>query len=243
MAKTQMEQNNRDFYREYYNDPNIRVWREIGACDKAKNVIDLWTKCVGGRPSLVDIGCGDGALVGELDSLNFAKFYTGMEISESGLANAGKRKYKAQCNFVLFDGCSIPAGDKSFDLAVFSHVLEHVECPRHLLDEAARIAKYVFVEVPLELNYRTPHNFKKTSVGHINLYNPLLLRHLVESSGLRVIAEQLTCPSLQTFTYKRAFWKGWLHWAIKTTLLRLSVRVASASFTYQGCLLAESQLG
>ena len=203
---TQMENGQRNFYREYYNDPNISTWREIGARDKAKNVIRLWSKC-GGReqPSLADIGCGDGALIRALDHKGFALAYTGMEISESGLAKASVPKYHTLCNFALFDGCSIPFRDQSFDLSVLSHVLEHVECPRLLLREAARIARHVFVEVPLEFNCRTPHHYKQTPVGHINLYNPLLLRQLVESSGLRVMAEQITSPSLPSFTYQRVF--------------------------------------
>lgn len=49
--------------------------------------------------------------------------------------------------------------DGSFDLAIQSHVLEHVEYPRVVSHEAARVADYVFVEVPLELNRRTAEHF------------------------------------------------------------------------------------
>ncbi len=239
MDKKGLENGHRDFYREYYNQPHISTWRKIGAQDKAGNVISMWSKC--GRseqPSVADIGCGDGALIQDLDRRGFARDYTGLEISESGLEKARIRKYYRSCRFILFDGSTIPILDHSFDLAVLSHVLEHVDCPRILLLEAARIAGHVFVEVPLELNCRTAQHYKPTPVGHINLYNPLLLRQLVQSTGLIVLAEQITCPGLPVFTYQQPFWKGWLHWAAKAMLLRLSQSAAATLFTYHGCLLA-----
>lgn len=241
MSKNQLKITTRDLYQEYYTDPGISVWREISARDKARNVVLLWSKCGGGQPSIVDIGCGDGALIQNLDQRDFATNYIGLEISESGLDKARSKQYHNPCNFILFDGWTIPFRDQSFDLAILSHVLEHVECPRLLLCEAGRIARYVIVEVPLEFHCRTPHHYEQTSVGHINLYNPLLLRQLVESSGLRVMTEQITCPGLASFTYQRSFWKGWLHWTVKTISVRLSKRVATTFFTYHGCLMAEKQ--
>ena len=50
----------------------------------------------------------------------------------------------------VFDGYTIPYDDNAFDLVVLSHVVEHVEHPRKLLYEAKRVARYVFIEVPLE---------------------------------------------------------------------------------------------
>ena len=40
----------------------------------------------------------------------------------------------------LFDGARVPYPDNSFDLAYMSHVVEHLEHPRQLIYEAARVA-------------------------------------------------------------------------------------------------------
>ncbi len=48
-----------------------------------------------------------------------------------------------------------------------SHVVEH---PRTLLHEARRVARHVFVEVPLEHNLRLPRDFAADDLGHINAY-------------------------------------------------------------------------
>ncbi len=228
-----------DHYQGYYEDGRQYEWRDLGARYKAANVISLWSSNEGvGAPNVVEIGCGDGAIIHELACQGFGESYVGYEVSESGIVQARERTYAKPAQFLLFDGAHLPGEDKSFDLAILSHVLEHVEEPRQLLKEAARIAKYVCVEVPLELQIRTRRDFRWTSVGHINLYNPVVIRHLVQSTGLRVLGERLTCPGRSVFTYQRPGLRGVVHWAVKATLLKVAPFVAWRMFTYHGSLLA-----
>ncbi len=231
-------------YAGYYGDTNLAAWRELSAKDKAANVIRLYCLVRQESPSEVaDIGCGDGAVIQELGRQGFGHSYVGFEISESGLSYARQRQYAKPSRFELFDGRHLPVEDKSFDLAILSHVLEHVEEPRTLLREAARVSRLVFVEVPLELHLRTPHDFHWSDVGHINLFNPLLLRHLVQSTGLHVLAERVTCPHPAVFTFRYPGWMGILRWAIKAVFLRLSPALACKMLTYHGCLIARSPAG
>lgn len=230
-----------DHYSEYYGDAQLANWRELCARDKAANIISLWT-IVGHntQPSIVDIGCGDGSVLYALNHHGFGQHYVGCEISVSAIVCARRLGYVKPVHFLLFDGMNLPIADKGFDLAILSHVLEHVDAPRMLLREASRVAKYVFVEVPLELNMRTPRNFLWNDVGHVNLYNLLIIRHLMQSVGLQILAERITCPSRAVFVYQHPGLLGNLHYAIKATLLKLIPGLAIRTFTYHSCLIAES---
>jgi len=229
-------------YAEYYGTAQLARWRELGARDKAANIMALW-RAVGQvqPPKVIDIGCGDGAVIWELGRRGFGDNYVGYEISDSGIRYANSQTYAKSTRFELFNGESLPADDNSFDLAILSHVIEHVESPRPLLKEAARVAKFVFVEVPLELTVRTPHDFHWTNVGHINLYNPLLIRHLVQSVGLTVLSERVTCQSLPVFTFQRPGIRGAMTWMVKAISLKVAPWLARRLWTYHGALIAQER--
>lgn len=230
-----------DQYTEYYGEVELAKWRELGPRDKAANVMKLWsTVSPETYPTIVDIGCGDGAVIHELDRLGWGRSYVGFEVSQSGLACARQQRHVKPAYFAQYDEAHLPVLQKSFDLAILRHVLEHVEAPRSLLREAARVARHVFVEVPLELNPRTLCNYSWTKVGHTNFYNPLLIRHLVQSTGMRVLAERVTCPSLEVISFRRPGVAGILHYTVKAAPIKVVPDLAYRMLTYHGCLIASS---
>ena len=100
----------------------------------------------------------------------------------------------------LFDGRRLPAEDKSFDLAILSHVIEHVEDTRSLIQEAVRVAPWILVEVPIEstpvLNSlwwfraklgrpRTPND-----LGHLRFCSRSEWDRLLEQDGLTVVRQR-----------------------------------------------------
>ena len=113
--------------------------------------------------SLLEIGAGEGALLARLAELGFASALHAAEISESGVQAIRARGIPGLIDCRRFDGETLPWADASFDLAVLSHVLEHAEHPRRLLAEATRVARAVFVEVPLEDTWRLPRDFRARS--------------------------------------------------------------------------------
>jgi SAM-dependent methyltransferase len=103
-----------------------------------------------------------------------------------------------------FDGYHLPYADGFFDLAILSHVLEHVEYPRALLREIKRVARHLVIEVPCEYargaDARIEHFL---SYGHIDLYTPTLLRFLLRSEGFAIIRDRLTRATrdVQEYSY------------------------------------------
>ena len=100
----------------------------------------------------MEIGCGDGALLAELGERGLAPVLDGFELSPPAAELARARSIPGARRIEAFDGEHVPAEDGAYDLAVLSHVLEHVPEPGPLLREAARVAPAVLVEVPLEAN-------------------------------------------------------------------------------------------
>lgn len=228
-------------YADHYGSAEQTRWRELSARDKATNVVTMWAALGESRPPrVVDVGCGEGALIAELAGRGFGDGYVGVEISTSGVQAARKRAFARPTRIELYGGDRIPAEDREFDLAILSHVVEHVESPRSLVREAARVARHVFVEVPLELHARTPRDFRWTDLGHVNLYNPLLIRQLVQSIGASVVAEQVTCPCREAMVFGREGLRSELRYVVMVSLLRVWPRLACQLWTFHGSLIARS---
>lgn len=214
-------------YDSYYDGES--KWRALGAIDKVANIVNL----CGSLPhdTILDIGSGEGAILKHLSDLNFGKNLYSIEISESGLGMIRRRNIARVRECQLFDGYRIPYPQRHFDLAVLSHVLEHVEHPRMLLYEMSRVAKFAYIEVPLEDTLQLKREFVFDRVGHINFYSWKTIRHLVQSCDLRIISQKVTNPSPRMYQF-RSGRTGVLKHGIKELLLRTSPPMARKLFTY-----------
>ena len=222
---------NRHYADFYAQDPRT-AWRELGALEKARSVELLVARPVG---RVADIGCGEGSVIAALDGSLGAAGFSGFEGAEAAVEAARRRQYDARVEFALFDGRRIPSEDKAFDVAILSHVLEHVADPRALLHEAARVASRVVVEVPLELHLRT-RRFRWDDTGHINVFNRRSIRYLLEGCGLRIERERIYCPGRDVHVFMGGR-RGEAKWALKAAALRFG---GQAIFTYHYAALAVS---
>ena len=222
-------------YANYYEqDAGLSEWRRLGAIDKCANIVRL---CWGyERREVLEIGCGDGAILERLASTGFSARFTGLEISPSAV-RAVQEKNIPGASVELFDGYELRFADKHFDLAILSHVVEHVEHPRRLIEEAARVASKVFVEVPLEDNLRLPEDFVFDRVGHINFYNVKTIRRLVRSCGMVILGARLSHGLLSSYIYRKGRFRGGASYLIKESLLKIWPKLAAASFTYHYALI------
>lgn len=224
-------------YDNYYENSDSE-WRRLGAVDKADNIQSLCESF--NIQSAIEIGAGDGALLKELADRNFAKEFFALEISSSGAKAINLRNIPTLKQCLTFDGYCVPYNDNQFDLAILSHVLEHVEYPRKLIYEAKRIAKYVYIEVPCENNARLPMDFVLDKVGHINFYSPKTIRRLLQTCDLEVINQLTTNPSKSIYTYQKGE-KGIVSFFIKQALLTAMPNVATAMFTYHSSLICKNK--
>jgi ubiquinone/menaquinone biosynthesis C-methylase UbiE len=173
-------------------------WREVGARQKALNIIELAGALKPGK--VLEVGAGDGSILWWLSQMNFAPELYAVEIAQSALQLIEKRDIPHLQKAVSFDGYSIPFPDDFFDLVILSHVLEHVEFERQLLRELKRVARHCVIEVPKD--YR-PGVDKKVahflSYGHINVYTPSSLRFLLRTEGYQIRRQKIGVYSSQTY--------------------------------------------
>jgi SAM-dependent methyltransferase len=169
-------------------------WRELGARGKADHVVELAGRASLAAGSVVEIGCGDGALLAELSSRGFGGSLAGFDISTAAIELARGRAVPRVSSLAVFDGVRLPVGDKSFDLGVLSHVLEHVDEPSTLLRDVARACRAVIVEVPLERNAsggRAARRASSEEIGHVQALDRAAVAAIVREAGLRIVSDLL----------------------------------------------------
>jgi SAM-dependent methyltransferase len=223
-------------YADYYAEGDSE-WRWLGALDKADNVVALCGSIA--HRTVLEIGAGEGSVLKRLSDRAFGDELYALEISPTGVETILNKNIPRLRGCRLFDGYDIPYEDGAFDLVVLSHVIEHVEHPRKLLYEASRVARHVFVEVPLEETARMNRDFRLDKVGHINVYTHKTIRWLLQTCSLEVLEQKITIPSKTLYLYKNRSW-GSQHYHVKASFLRLFPRLATAFFTYNSALLCRA---
>ena len=183
-----VSENLKELYSDFY-DESITEWRALNGKYKAQNIIDISKNIQ--FDSVLEVGCGEGAVLSQLSNHNYASNYYGLEISESGVEMTKSKNIKGLKSVDLFDGYKIPYDDNFFDLAICSHVMEHVEHERVLLKEILRVSKYQVFEVPIDFSFyvdKKANHF--LSYGHINIYTPALFRFLLTTEKFNIISDK-----------------------------------------------------
>ena len=93
-------------------------------------------------------------------------------------------------NFVQADAANLPFDALEFDWAVLCEILEHVEDPVKLLNEAQKVASQVILSVPNEHQWssdKKPFGVDSSSSHHVRFYNEKTLFRDLELSGLQVL--------------------------------------------------------
>jgi SAM-dependent methyltransferase len=228
----------REFYDAAYTteDPaeaaRLGRWRALGARSKADHVETLLARARLEPATLVEIGCGDGSLLAELAGRRVARSIDGFELSPTAAGYARERNVARRVE--AFDGRHVPAADGAYDLAVLSHVLEHVPDPLPLLGEAARVARRVLIEVPLEANRSAARPAKRAEaarIGHVHRFDRAAVRALVTGAGLEPAHELADPLPYAHHAFFGARGKAAVKWAVRSAAHRLAPGAAERLFT------------
>jgi ubiquinone/menaquinone biosynthesis C-methylase UbiE len=186
-------------YNQFYKD-NDDAWRMLGAKSKSSNIMSV---CESIKPQkILEVGAGDGSILHFLNASNFGRELYALEIADTGVALIENRKLSNLKEVLPFDGYTIPYRDGFFDLVILAHVLEHVEHERILLRELRRVARYVVMEVPLDYRFGVDKRMKHfLNYGHINMYTPTLIRFLLQTEGLEIIADKTSLTPTETIKF------------------------------------------
>lgn len=200
------------FYDDYYvnSGPGSPSWeyRELGGAAKARNIAQIAPASLG---SVLDIGVGTGAVLAHLDRLGVGERYTAIDISRSAIdLIRGREDISRLVDARTYDGERIPFDDATFDLAILSHVIEHLADPAPLIREACRVSRLVAIEVPLEDNL---HIHIKTGllrsryrerIGHIQWFNQRSFAALLTSCGCDVLDQKVAYVEPESIRYGKS---------------------------------------
>jgi len=127
----------------------------------------------------VDLGCGAG--YGTYSLARFARGILGVDVSEEAVAYAAWSYEAPGLRYEVGDVAGLPNPGESFDAAVSFDVIEHLERPEALVEEARRLLKEdgVFVvSTPDKQAYSNNRN--SVNRHHLKEMYPLEFRELLE---------------------------------------------------------------
>lgn len=232
MPKVVVSHSLNSMYEDYYeDDPQTLTKRELTALEVFRHIQQVYDRTHVAK--LLDVGAGEGSLLQCLGQAGFADQLYGVEISQSGISAIRAKNVPRLKEVLLFDGYKIPYPDQFFDVAIASHVLEHVEHERLFLAELKRVAKDVLIEIPLEHNYSIRRAIRGgRKYGHINFYTADTFLNLLDTSDLK-------CKNIKVVTLSSAFEsfmygnpKGKIKSFLRQSLLKVAPRLATALMVY-----------
>jgi SAM-dependent methyltransferase len=175
-------------------------WLEYGAIDKADSVEALLRKQNIHPRTLLELGCGTGALISECRRRGIADRYVAVDYSKDAIAYLTENSPGIEAH--VADLMEPPAPIlEQFDLIVLSHVLEHLEHPDAMLQIIiSRFRfKWLFIEVPLEdLPFsRIKNLFRdrlRNPAGHVQFFNGGTFRRLISRHGIVPVVTRRYAP-------------------------------------------------
>jgi SAM-dependent methyltransferase len=185
------------------------AWLSVGAPDKALSIERLTDGL--GIVSLLEVGCGTGAILAELTRRQVGHEYAGCEPASALFEQARSRRYGVDVDLRCATFEESGFADRQWDVIVLSHVLEHVTDPAALVARLLGVTRYLVIEVPLDCTWSGGARSKlrqaltgrartDNAAGHIQFFSAADVRRMVVWSGGAVVRSRTYFPAA---TYRR----------------------------------------
>lgn len=184
---------NQSEIRDFYSNAYGTAWVKPDDNSPGRRFTKMWYKSllryvvphrVWTGKRVLEIGSGYGYLAPTLCKLGAT--YVGTEIVESALSQFVRVDH---CYPVLADGCNLPFGDGTFDYVICMEVIEHLQDPTTLLQEALRVSRSTLV-------FSCPN--------YLNLFGPIkLLANLGVPAARRYLNHQIVDRTTSSLHLRR----------------------------------------
>jgi SAM-dependent methyltransferase len=204
----------RDYYESLYASEldQEAEWLRRSAAHKVDSVETLLARHSLSAQTIMELGCGTGAVIRECKRRGLARRYIGVDYSPDAIAYL--RTSAPEIEAIQAD---INSPDFSMaeavDVVVLTHVIEHLDDPHEFLSGTLRKLnfKYMVAEVPLEdlLASRLKNLVRDRRInttGHVQFFAPSSFERLLTSHELKIIDRRRYIPihSLDTIRFLQA---------------------------------------
>ncbi|MDP2728193.1 MAG: class I SAM-dependent methyltransferase [Dehalococcoidia bacterium] len=146
------------------------------------------------KPILLDVGCGEGYVLGHL-----RKAWPGLAVQGVDGDREALNLARASIPDIAFwqsDANHLPFRDHSFDMVICLEVLEHLREPRQTLEELARVSRrYVLVSVPHQPYFALANFLRGQNLSRLG-EDPDHLHHWTASQFLTLVRGRLKTTRL-----------------------------------------------
>ncbi|MEO6683734.1 MAG: class I SAM-dependent methyltransferase [Ginsengibacter sp.] len=201
---------------------NTGNWNVEDSWWKADLVFDIYKKNGLQPKSIVEVGCGAGAILETLQKKDAGiKKLTGFDISPQAISLA---KTRSNSTLEFFQDDFLKVDFPVPDLVLMMDVMEHVEDFYSFMRTlSAKGQRFVF-HIPMDLSCRTllkPHVLlqQRESVGHIHYFSEEMIFWILKDTGYKIIDLHYTKPVIDFQPVKGAKAR------VKKILRNLSFRI------------------
>jgi 2-polyprenyl-3-methyl-5-hydroxy-6-metoxy-1,4-benzoquinol methylase len=191
MSKT-ASTSGRDFYEHLYQNEleDEAEWLRYGAVEKV-NSVEILLNRQGIKPvSILELGCGTGAVIIECQRRGLAREFTAIDYSNEAIGFLKSHSSGIHCTAADITDPNFEL-EGTFDVVILSHVLEHLEEPSRFVQLLMRKVHFrvMVAEVPLEdlLASRMKNLFRdrtRNTAGHVQFFTEGAFRRFLISSRL-----------------------------------------------------------